>query len=483
MGMIREWKLGLLAAAIVLGEGPGMAQSPLRFVTPERTDGEGLLLKLETVVGTRYRVENSSDLAKWNLWQEFVAQDSVTPIAISDSSEREWEFFRATEVVDVNQAALDENRAKWAAIAWQDYRLRIDVSEFIPDEVSRGIVTVEGGMVTDVELPLTEGEFFGFRFNYPLSVEGLFDRLQNALDQDPAQFRVSYHPDFGFPVEAFIDYDERIADEENGFRVTLLGPSRVEGALAFELAEDPFVIQSTELVGNSLSVEVEYGGGCRGHLFALLDLMPGVFAESEPPRPLISLRHDHHDDLCKALVRENRSFDLSPLAVSATRTYGSPIPMILEFGSPQVTVLYTPAGTSEFLTGRATSQAWQGGVQGSGSGIDYRFKLTAVTDGIPEINEVWIGQRMFVPTVQLPNGKTNATVKIGDMIDVLCHFRREPVFEGVPFESEIVDWRDVPPIVDGPEYEGAALFRYETSEGVQAFTFPEIESLPDLFFP
>ncbi|MDA7632643.1 DUF6174 domain-containing protein, partial [bacterium] len=415
--------------------------------------------------------------------------ESVTQVKILDVAQQPRNFYRASTVIDPIQTALNENRAKWASTAWQNYQLRIDVSEFIPQEVSQGIVTVEAGQVVDVALPLSTGENFGFRFNYPHSVEGLFDRLQRALDQDPVSTQIEYHPDFGFPTQVFIDYDESIADEETGFRVSLLGPSRVEMAPEFDLSDDPYTILSAAIQGNTLQLDLQYGGGCQGHLFALLDLMPGTFAESAPPRPIVALRHDNNDDRCKAIVRDTRSIDLSPLAVSATKSYGSPIPMIIELGgggnsgAEGISLLYTPAGSNELLLQRATSQAWVGGVQGSGSGIDYRFRLTLLTDTIPDINEVWIGQRQFEPRIQLPSGKTADTLIVGDVIEVLCHFRRVPVFDGIPFESEIVEWRDEPEVSEGPDYEGAALIRYKKNETTSDLAVPTIDVLPELLFP
>lgn len=481
---------GLLIAGIGCFVSEATAQDPLRFLASDRIDGGGIVLNLETSVGTQYRIESSLDLIEWEIVTEIVATESVTPFSIADSAERTRNFYRATTVIDPLQSALDENRAKWSATGWMDYKLRIDVSEFIPQEVSQGIVTVEAGQVVDVDLPLSNGTTFGFRFNYPLSIQGLFDRLQGALNQNPASARITYHPDFGYPTEAFIDFDERIADEESGFRVALLGPTRVEPAPTFELPDHPFAIRSAEIVGNTLNVDLEYGGGCRGHLFALLDLMPGVFAESLPPRPVIALRHNSYDDLCKAIVRETRVFDLSHLAVSATKAYGSPIPMIIDLGSSTntganpVSVLYSPAGSREFLPQRATSQAWVGGVQGSGSGIDYRFKMTLLADGAPNISDVWIGQRQFEPTIHVSSGKKIDSLVIGDVIEILCHFRRVPVFEGLPFESEIVDWRDEPAITtDGPSYDGVALIRYEGIEASTELVLPIIAALPELLFP
>ena len=455
----------------------------------ERDGSGGLFLDLQTSKGGSYRIEKSEDLISWNLIDEFVAVRASSQIILENEAELTHGFYRVSESVNPLQSALNENRAKWTSIGWADYQLRIDVSEFVPEEVSQGIVTVEAGQVVDVELPLATGDFPRFQFNYPLSVEGLFDRLQWALDQDPVSVRIGYHPDFGFPTEAFIDFDERIADEESGFRVALLGASRIENRLSFELPSDPYTIHEARIRGDSLELDLEYGGGCAAHFFSVLDLMPGMFAESEPPRPILGLRHDNNDDRCKALVRDTRSFDLSPLVVSAVKVYGRPIPLVIELLSSvgsqtePISLLYTPGGSDEFVLRRATSQAWVGGVQGSGSGIDYRFSLVLLNDELPVFTDIWIGQRRFEPRVQLPQGIEADSLGVGDAFDIVCSFRRVPVFAGAPFESEIVDWRDEPEIGEGPDYDGAALVRYELAEGPSEIEVPSIERLPDLLFP
>jgi hypothetical protein len=57
------------------------------------------------------------------------------------------------------------------------------------------------------------------RSRFP-SVAGLFDILREALTQDAHEVQVSYDPEFGYPTEFSIDYDEQVADEELGMRVT-----------------------------------------------------------------------------------------------------------------------------------------------------------------------------------------------------------------------------------------------------------------------
>ena len=104
-------------------------------------------------------------------------------------------------------------------------------------------------------------------------------------------------------------------------------------------------------------------------------------------------------------------------------------------------------------------------------------------DELPSFTELWIGQRRFDPRLQLPQGVDAASLGAGDPVTLVCNFRREPVFSGAPFESEIVDWRDVPEETEGPTYEGAALIRYENAGIPSEILVPSIESLPDLFFP
>lgn len=52
------------------------------------------------------------------------------------------------------------------------------------------------------------------------AVDGLFVILASAFDEDAHEVRVSYDPESGVPVDFWIDYDEMMADEELGFRVT-----------------------------------------------------------------------------------------------------------------------------------------------------------------------------------------------------------------------------------------------------------------------
>ncbi|MBT5773744.1 MAG: hypothetical protein HOH95_05130, partial [Dehalococcoidia bacterium] len=51
------------------------------------------------------------------------------------------------------------------------------------------------------------------------TIDGLFNLIEEAIDQRAAAINVTYHPTLGYPLDAYIDYDLRIADEELGFTI------------------------------------------------------------------------------------------------------------------------------------------------------------------------------------------------------------------------------------------------------------------------
>jgi hypothetical protein len=62
------------------------------------------------------------------------------------------------------------------------------------------------------------------RWSDYLTVEEIFDAIQRAYDEGAASVRVDYDDALGYPRDAFIDFDERLADEERGYLVENLSP-------------------------------------------------------------------------------------------------------------------------------------------------------------------------------------------------------------------------------------------------------------------
>jgi hypothetical protein len=120
------------------------------------------------------------------------------------------------------QARLDQARAQWRAQAIVDYtyvfsrgcfcvnEYREPVSITVRGRTIESVVSVAGGVPRDPA-------------QYP-TIEGLFDQVQNAIDEDADQIRTEYDPARGFLASGYFDISERIADEEMSVEARSLVP-------------------------------------------------------------------------------------------------------------------------------------------------------------------------------------------------------------------------------------------------------------------
>lgn len=73
--------------------------------------------------------------------------------------------------------------------------------------------------------------------------------------------------------------------------------------------ESPFTVLGAAVEGDSLRVQLQYGGGFRTHSFTLISM--GAATKSLPRQQPVKLIHDAHGDMGRALIQEERSFDLT----------------------------------------------------------------------------------------------------------------------------------------------------------------------------
>jgi len=83
---------------------------------------------------------------------------------------------------------------------------------------------------------------------------------------------------------------------------------------------DPITVDSVRVTGYILDAFVTYGGGCRDHSIDLVAW--NGWLESHPVRVGIVFAHNARGDLCRALIRSQRSFDLTPLRRAYQQAYG-----------------------------------------------------------------------------------------------------------------------------------------------------------------
>jgi len=133
-------------------------------------------------------------------------------------------FLSTCDTLGLGDGPRDElarNRELWARIGPSAYEYGLERLCFC-GEASRGPirVTVEAGVVVE-RVYVRSGEPVPGSLDdlFPV-VDGLFDILEDAFEQDAFQIDVTYDPETGVPIDFRIDYAENIADEELGYTVT-----------------------------------------------------------------------------------------------------------------------------------------------------------------------------------------------------------------------------------------------------------------------
>ncbi|HEX2568471.1 MAG TPA: DUF6174 domain-containing protein [Polyangia bacterium] len=121
-------------------------------------------------------------------------------------------------------ATVAEQRALWARRNIVNYRFQLRQLCFCPDSGKPFEIRVQDGVVVEVKNGTTGEMLDPSRFTYYPTIEGLFDKLQDAVERNAYQLQVTYDSTYGFPASASIDYDKRAVDEEYGFEVSAFTP-------------------------------------------------------------------------------------------------------------------------------------------------------------------------------------------------------------------------------------------------------------------
>ena len=100
-------------------------------------------------------------------------------------------------------------RASWQCFCLQEYVAQVDV-RVVNDQVV-DVKFAEPGFSGEVPEP----ERFGL-------IGDRFDFIRDAIEQEAPRIDVEFHPELGYPQTTFVDFNERIADEEQGFTILTL---------------------------------------------------------------------------------------------------------------------------------------------------------------------------------------------------------------------------------------------------------------------
>ncbi|MDG2123720.1 MAG: DUF6174 domain-containing protein [Verrucomicrobiales bacterium] len=211
-----EEKSGVVLVAVVVAGlvgVPGAGAEPVLLVKPSGDESievgvEGDRVERGWVLQDSYDAQNWRDLIELD-GEPFGERFSEVP-----SEER---YFRAVQKpIATEQEAITQARERWLAAGLTKYQLRyINNGGWVQTD---DLILVEDGEVTETASMLPpEFPVFGWGEQ---TVEDLFDRLQRSIDGDAYRMFTRYHPTLGYPERAYVDEDERIADEEWGFLIS-----------------------------------------------------------------------------------------------------------------------------------------------------------------------------------------------------------------------------------------------------------------------
>ena len=301
---------------IIASLAPLLAQNPAPRIAFSHT-AEGVVIKLlDSGRAKSWCVEASSDLTHWVGLGEMMeingAGDFLDPFVPLYKKR----FYRAIDKGTDLQAALDRNRTRWEKSDLKNYDFTFRWICFcIPEFVIPVNISVRDGEITSIsregrEVPASQ--FANYR-----TIDGLFDLLQGALDQNPYSITARFDPCNGAPGKARIDYLQFAIDEEQEFvveslRIAAAAPVQISATPPDEIQLDPFSLLGATVRGNTLTIDLQHGGGCAEHEYELI-MSPGAFLESFPVQASLYLRHNANGDVCRALIRKQLTFDLTPI--------------------------------------------------------------------------------------------------------------------------------------------------------------------------
>lgn len=130
---------------------------------------------------------------------------ALTGCGIVDSEGEHW------------RSDYEAARARWERDGFTDYHYVVRQLCFCGYGGQEIAVEVRDGEVVSGTVVATGQALDPSLLEYTApSVDGLFDRILQILDNDPHEFRASYDPELGYPVSVASDPIENAVDEEWG---------------------------------------------------------------------------------------------------------------------------------------------------------------------------------------------------------------------------------------------------------------------------
>ncbi len=184
------------------------------------------------------------------------ASPAPTPADPTPTLDRQTDGAGDADALREAQAELDKHRALWEANRSNDYSFELTPICFCPQDLLDPVtISVVNGVVVSVtyvesgKAPEHDG------FGRYVTIDDLFDTIQEAIDRKASRITVSYDPAIGYPTDARLDYDARMADEEYMFTASVY--SSEEQAAQTGKVSGTITYRERMALGPDATVEVE----------------------------------------------------------------------------------------------------------------------------------------------------------------------------------------------------------------------------------
>lgn len=128
------------------------------------------------------------------------------------------------DAVRTESVELQSARTVWSGRSFQSYTYEIFYSCFCAFGNERVRVNVENNIVVSATHVET-GEPIAEAAQVFLTIDGLFDQLEQALAGDPQTYRAQFDPTTGVPIHAEVDPEAGFADDEYSWDLSLVNPA------------------------------------------------------------------------------------------------------------------------------------------------------------------------------------------------------------------------------------------------------------------
>jgi hypothetical protein len=119
------------------------------------------------------------------------------------------------------ESDFERARSKWTSLRPAAYDYTVKLSCYCGGEVTRAIVIVVRGDVVESRTYADDGAVVPAQFNSTfLTIDGMFEKIEDGFDSNFARVDVRYDPAFGYPVSIAFDGSVQIADDESSYTLT-----------------------------------------------------------------------------------------------------------------------------------------------------------------------------------------------------------------------------------------------------------------------